>query len=82
MQLAKLILQVDEHQKAECVDDANEAKAKLAGLIRDFGVKLMPEHENDDDLAAAVAYSFLGIPIDLCQVDAAHRNWTRNPQSS
>ena len=60
MQLAKLILQVDEYQKAEGVDDANEAKAKLAGLIRDFGVKLMPEHENDDDLAAAVALFLFG----------------------
>ena len=64
MQLAKLILQVDEYQKAEGVDDANEAKAKLAGLIRDFGVKLMPEHENDDDLAAAVAL-FLSVLVSF-----------------
>lgn len=60
VQLAKLILQVDEYQKAESADDANEAKAKLGCLIRDFGVKLMPEHENDDDLAAAVALFLFG----------------------
>ena len=60
VQLAKLILQVDEYQKAEGEDEANKAKAKLASLIRDFGVKLMPEHENDDDLAAAIALFLFG----------------------
>ena len=60
VQLAKLILQVDEYQKADGADDLNAAKVKLAGLIRDFGVKLMPEYANDDDLAAAVALFLFG----------------------
>jgi len=52
-------MQVDEYQKAEG-SEAKEAKEKLAGLIRDFGVKFMPEYENDDDLAAAVALFLFG----------------------
>ena len=59
VQLAKLIRQVDEYQKAEGFE-AEEAKRKLAGLIRDFGVKFMPEYENDDDLGAAVALFLFG----------------------
>ena len=59
VQLAKLILQVDEYQKAEG-SEAEEAKRKLAGLIRDFGVKFMPEYEKDDDLGAAVALFLFG----------------------
>ena len=59
VQLAKLIRQVDEYQKAEGFE-AEEAKRELAGLIRDFGVKFMPEYENDDDLGAAVALFLFG----------------------
>lgn len=51
---------MDEYQKAEGVNDSIAAKMKLASLIRDFGVKFMSEHENDDDLAAAVALFLFG----------------------
>ena len=50
---------MDEFQKAEG-DEYNKAKAKLAGLIRAFGVRFLEENKNDDDLAAAVALFLFG----------------------
>jgi len=59
VQLAELILAVDAFQKSEG-DEYDKAKAKLAGLIRAFGVRFMEESEEDDDLAAAVALFLFG----------------------
>ena len=60
VQLAKLILQVDEFQKAAEAAELEERKRKLANTIRVFGVQFMPEYESDDDLAAAVALFLFG----------------------
>jgi len=60
VQLAEVILAVDKFQKAAEGEEYDKSKTKLAGLIRSFGVKLMEEHEDDDDLAAAVALFLFG----------------------
>jgi len=60
VQLAEVILAVDEFQKANGEEEYEKSKRKLASLIRSFGVKLMEEYEDDDDLAAAVALFLFG----------------------
>lgn len=63
VQLAALVLAVDEYQQALKVGSAesiDSVKSKVADLVRGFGVQLVEGKEDDDNLACSVALFLFG----------------------
>lgn len=60
--LAEVVLAVDEYQatRAEGGPPHAAANARLAGLVRDFGVRFFEGKNEDDDLASSVALFLFG----------------------
>jgi aarF domain-containing kinase len=59
LQLAELVLAVDEYQRGSD-EERPVATKKLAGLVRGFGVTFLEGKQDDDDLACAVALLLFG----------------------
>lgn len=60
LQLAELVLAVADYQDADETKQKEEEKAKLAGLVRKFGVTVGEEYQNDINLWCSVALFLFG----------------------